>query len=198
MNEMKVLAYYETLKYDIHLRQCGDNFVLFIPELSIIEEDENLEKAYEKIEKAKIIYFKKMIEMDSQDLIKEPGTSHVKQQKSFSIPNFNLLLIPVILLIVIMIAALAGGFIMINSSKFAIAANNIAQGAVYGAMYAAELSIRQKFVDSNAMSDEDKENLRMKVRKTAKNLKPYFDELRILYDDTFQIDEETSSRDEPS
>ena len=58
--ENKDLGYFKNLQYDIVIKKRKNRFVLFIPELAIVEEDENLEKAYEKLESEKEKYFSRL------------------------------------------------------------------------------------------------------------------------------------------
>lgn len=69
----KDLEYFTNLKYYIVVKKVKDKFVLYISELSLYEEDENLEKAYERLESEKGKYFQKMIEMEAQGKIAEPA-----------------------------------------------------------------------------------------------------------------------------
>ncbi len=61
----KDLGYFMGLNYSIRIRRRGKFFTLFIPELSLVEEDESLATAYEKLESEKERYFQQMIEVDS-------------------------------------------------------------------------------------------------------------------------------------
>ena len=48
-NKEKNIEYYEGLVYDIVLRKNQGNFTLFIQELTLLVEDENLEKGHKEL-----------------------------------------------------------------------------------------------------------------------------------------------------
>lgn len=114
MNKEKDLEYFKDLKYDVVMKKRGNLFVLFVPELACIEEDENLEKAYEKLEMGKESYFREMIESGYQDYIREPEGA--KRKKRF-VDTFatNVLSFFVKFLIVLLVG---GIFIQVASYKY--------------------------------------------------------------------------------
>ncbi len=80
-NNEKNLEYFKSLKYDILVRRGKDKFTLFIHQLCLFAEDENLEKAYEKLESEKEKYFRQIIEYNYQDHIVEPEPKGSKNQE---------------------------------------------------------------------------------------------------------------------
>ena len=56
-NLEKDLEYFKGLKYTTIVRRNKGKFMLYIPELSLFEEDENIDKAYEKLVSEKEKYF---------------------------------------------------------------------------------------------------------------------------------------------
>ncbi|GJQ57624.1 MAG: discoidin domain-containing protein [Candidatus Scalindua sp. AMX11] len=69
----KDLDYFKSLKYHIEVIKNNSKLILYIPELSLFAEDENFERAHEKLESEKERYFIKMIEFGAQDEIVEPS-----------------------------------------------------------------------------------------------------------------------------
>ena len=67
------------LNYEIILKKKDNLYCLIVPELSLVVTDENLESCYEKLGEEKEAYFKKIIELDASEKIKEP--SEKKEQK---------------------------------------------------------------------------------------------------------------------
>lgn len=117
MNEEKDLGYYKNLKYDVVLKKKGDFFVLFIPELACVTEDESLEKAYEKLELEKEKIFKKLIELNAQDIIREPvRAKSIKKERFTNTLVSNLLPFFVKLLIILLVG---GIFLKVASNKIA-------------------------------------------------------------------------------
>ena len=60
-DKKKDLDYYMSLQYEVILKKRKRGFALYIPELAIVEEDENLQKAYEKLKSEKNNYFKNYV-----------------------------------------------------------------------------------------------------------------------------------------
>ena len=67
------------LKYEITLKRRGNLFWLFIPELAIVVEHDNLNSAYLKLEEEKKRYFEKMISIGSEEEIEEPVSKILKK-----------------------------------------------------------------------------------------------------------------------
>lgn len=102
-NNERNLEYFTNLKYYIVVRRVKDKFVLYIHELSLLVEDENLVKAYEKLESEKEKYFKKMIEMEAQGNIAEPACfggskKSIKLLQSSFVPFFIKLAVTVVII----------------------------------------------------------------------------------------------------
>jgi hypothetical protein len=100
-NHEKNLEYFKSLKYDILVRKNKDIFVLYTNELSLLVEDENIEKAYEKLESEKEKYFQKMIENGYQDHIAEPEGRKIKKTPFWDLAPFFVKLIVILSIIVI-------------------------------------------------------------------------------------------------
>ncbi len=91
----KDLKYFKNLNYHIEVIKKNGKFILYIPELSLFEEDETFERAYDKLESEKEKYFLKMIDMEAQDEIVEPaylGRKAIKKILHSLIPFFIKLL----------------------------------------------------------------------------------------------------------
>lgn len=84
----KDLKYFKNLQYNTVVRKNKDKFLLYIPELSLLEENKNIDKAYEKLVAEKEIYFQKMIEVGIKDEIVEPALFGRKRLETGLIPFF--------------------------------------------------------------------------------------------------------------
>ena len=113
----KDLEYFKKLQYDVVVKKRKDRFVVFIPELAIVEEDESLDKAYEKLDLEKERYLQKMVENEYQDYIKEPeGRRDKKRLVSGMIP-----FLVKFVMVLLVVAMFAGSMKMLNTvsqSKF--------------------------------------------------------------------------------
>ncbi|MDR4503611.1 MAG: discoidin domain-containing protein [Candidatus Scalindua sp.] len=103
-NNKKDLEYFKRLKYDIVIRKKKDGFLLSIHELSLLEEDKDIEKAYEKLEYEKDKYFQKMIENGYQEHIGEPKCKKTKNDSSWNPAPFFIKLFAIVLIVVIVLS----------------------------------------------------------------------------------------------
>lgn len=151
------------MDYDVIVRKKEGNFVLFIPELSCIAEDVNLEKAYKKLEIEKEKYFKEMIESDFVDYVNEPESLTIKK-------TFIFALLPFIA---------RGLIIFIMVFLLALLSLDVIGDVVRAASYQSIKSEAGIFLRRmNEMPEGKKEALKLKLHKTIKQLKPFIDEFR--------------------
>ena len=185
----KDLEYYKNLKYNVVLKKRKNRFILFIPELAIIEEDGNLEKAYEKLELEKEKYFQEMIENDSQDHIKEPKQGKIKEIGETFIAELVPFFVKtaIILLIMLFISVVAYNKMgeSIDSKTRSLASdlenklNTIPQKVVLN-VYGSALHYLNKL---NDLPDERKEEFRGHLREGLKQIKPFVNEFKILLEE---------------
>ena len=97
--KQKDLEYFKKLQYDVVVKKRKDRFVVFIPELAIVEEDESLDKAYEKLDLEKERYLQKMIENEYQGYIKEPEGRRDKKRIVSGMVPFLVKLVVVLLVV---------------------------------------------------------------------------------------------------
>ena len=83
MNNNKDLKYFKNLMYNVILRKNNGLYYLFIPELSIIVENEDLEDAFNSIESEKQIYFENVIKLGFENTVNEPKNLS-KRKKLYS------------------------------------------------------------------------------------------------------------------
>lgn len=81
MAEQKDLGYFMKLNYNVTLTKNRGFYYLFIPELSLIAEGETLKESYEKLEQEKTAYFKRIIELNAQDAVREPASHFTAARK---------------------------------------------------------------------------------------------------------------------
>ena len=175
----KDLEYYKKLQYEVITKKRKNRFEVIIPELAIIEEDESLEKAYEKLESEKEKYFQEMIENDYQDYIKEPEGEKIKKEYIPDLTNYLIKL--TITVLVIIFLGVVGMKVTLDKvehetrSILSIRPENILRELLDG-------SCRIRDIISS-ISDERQEEIRLEVRKTIKQIKPFFDEFKPLFKD---------------
>lgn len=182
MNKEKDLEFFKKLKYDVVMKKRGNLFVLFVPELACIEEDESLEKAYEKLEMEKESYFRKMIESGYQDHIREPEGAKRKKRFVDTVAT-NVLSFFVKSLIVLLIG---GIFIQVASYKYQGESNIFKKIKQISRIinHLDEIGGTVSGIVSVPEAEGRKKEIKLKLRETAKVLEPFIDEFKILSEDT--------------
>lgn len=191
MAETKDIGYFQGLKYDVTLRKRGGTYVLFIPELSCIADDANLDLAYRKLESEKNTYFERMLKEGFHDDIIEPRGRSRGSYGGDSLGRFALKTAIVMVMVMIpMVLGLAFTYKKV-SSKINKAADKMT-AKVQEVTDKASADFALQFLKSKAgdfnnkiegMSEAERTELRMKIRKTVRNMKPFVDELKVLIDD---------------
>ena len=98
----KKLQNFQNLQYDVILKKKTDTFVLFIQELALIAEDENIDEAYGKLTIEKDNYFSKMIKNGYEDEIAVPLAKNIdKDYFSKHFAKFMVILLGFLLLIIV-------------------------------------------------------------------------------------------------
>ena len=172
MNQQKDLEYFMKLNYNVILKRKDSYYYLFISELSIIVENEDLDKAYKKLEKDKVLYFKKVIKLDAQDTVKEP-MHLVERKKLFSDLSaffIKMCLIAVVFLITIFASLpFVDSFVVSRINKLPVTLIREIPNKIFNKI--------------ENMSVEKKEQRILELRKMVQQLKPFIDEVHILFDD---------------
>ena len=168
----KDLEYFFKKEFIVVLKKRGDCFVLYIPELCIFAQDENLADAFKKLEAEKMKYFKAVIDYDLQDIDNQFRGVDIKKQKGLLVQN----LVPFIikLLIIIFIGIIGMGVISKEIRKRANPEYLFLQ---------TNRMVNELNKKIGSMSDEKKEELMLKLKKVVQNVKPFVDEFRILLED---------------
>jgi hypothetical protein len=143
-------------------------FYLHIPELSLIVEGSNLNEAYEKLEKEKKEFFRKAIEINAQNEIEPPASLKIKIKKNL-LDTFG----PFLIKLSIVFAAC---FILLTLTA---AVAKFVSNEVRGIPYAIIGKV-------NSMSAKDIEKEKLLIRETVKKVKPFTDEVKVLFKDDTQ------------
>lgn len=187
--KQKDLEYFKKLQYEVGVKRRKGEFIVFIPELSIIEKDGSLEKAYGKLEFEKEKYFQEMIESDNQEYIKEPksgkGNKIEKQFITNLVPFFVKTLTILLIMLFISVVAYNKMGESIDSKTRSLASdlenklNTIPQKVALN-VYGSALHYLNKL---NGLPDERKEAFRLHLREGLKQIKPFVSEFKVLFKD---------------
>ena len=177
------------MDYGVVLKKRGNKFVLFIPELGIIQEDTDLKKAYERINEEKVEYIRKMVEFDLEDEIAPPmkasgrGVKGSANKRVF-INGITLFLTKIMIILFIGVVAMH----FIAGRVDAMKSVSVEQ-VIYNKM----TELYDKIDD---MPNEKIERIRSKLNKTAKKFKPLIDDFKasILSDSGYVSGDGNDSR----
>jgi len=179
VNKRKDLEYFMKLNYNVILKKRNELFFLYIPELSLIVEKNNLDEAYEELEKEKEIYIKNALDLDAQDTIEEPVP--IKLRKSL-VANFLPFFIK--LFIVIFIVSIFSLPIV----RFVGYQLGQMRGNAVRFMWHLPERINNKLKN---MSVEKKEEKLIEIRGVIEQIKPFVEEFRVLLIDIPEKGSET-------
>ncbi|PIS09191.1 hypothetical protein COT75_02940 [Candidatus Beckwithbacteria bacterium CG10_big_fil_rev_8_21_14_0_10_34_10] len=171
MNKKKNLNYFMNLDYNLILKKTKDKYYLFMPELSLMVENKSLDGAYKDLEREKEKYFKNIIKLKAEDTVRKPVGLTVRKKL------FNELTLFFVKFLIILFA-----FLLVFLSTLPLIIRSLGQLPNKVTEVVTSLSDRLE-----AMPDENKEKLRLKLKQMAKELKPMTDELKILWEDEEEL-----------
>ena len=164
------LAYFMGLRYDVLLKKVKDTYCAFIPELSLFVEGKSASEAYENLEQKKTQYFKRVLAVDAQDTVIEPlvVTRRKRWKEDLILFGGKTLIVGVIFGIILSV---------LFPSIDAFINSRINPVKIGGVM------IRQVNKKLSGMSESEQENIRIQVRGILQKIKPFVDEVRMVFDD---------------
>jgi hypothetical protein len=156
--------------YDVTVRKKGNLFVVFIPELNLAESDENLEQAYHRLEQAKVHHLTRMRELGLADIMQtSPRTVPVQESLADRIfPGVALFLIKFTIIFILL--GIGAGVFMHRAATLP------HKAATWG-----RTTIAQFNETMNNMPAENKEEFKLKIRRTMQSLQPFMKELLTLF-----------------
>lgn len=163
----KDLNYFKKLNYNILLKRISKKYYLFIPELSLMSEDDKIDSAYKNLQKKKLKYFKTMIKINAQEAVTEPIASFVKRKILIDLGIFF------VKFIIILVTFLL--FFLLSLPLFQKELSQVPNRI-------ADLIINQSERLKNTPS-ENKQKIRIKIHEIVKELKPFVDEIKILFEE---------------
>jgi hypothetical protein len=176
MNKEKNLDHFMALNYDVVMRRKKDDFYMFIPELSIIAYGKSAGEAYENLLTEKEKFFNNIIEFDLEETVNEPAKVKIKKKQYHELLQFALKIFIIFFLFIIIFAVL---FLPMYAS-FEKTVNHTLSTVPEKVVSGVFLKIEDKL---NSMTEKDKEQARLKIRNVVNDLKPYADEIKVLFTD---------------
>jgi hypothetical protein len=155
-----------------NLKKNEEKFILFIPELSCVVDDNNLLVAYEKLNLKKQEIFGDMISLGLFDEIKRPASFNLNATAVN--PLFPFVVKAIIACGVTFIIAFTTIYVVHDSVR------QIMPGGPLGLIRNQVAQVKHGLEEMNA--DEKKELLN-KIHQTILQIKPFTDELSILFQD---------------
>jgi hypothetical protein len=199
MNTDKGLNYYMNLDYDIILRK-KDHFFLGIPELSLFVKGDTLDEAYKRLYAEKEIVFQRYIDADMQNDITEPKKKKPKNslQGVFSdmVPFF--LKISTIAVVILISTVLIANLALLSLKDISyrledLVFKNINQIALHSINLVRDTNHRL-----NTLTPEEKEAYILLLRNKVQQIKPFYDEVAVLWKDTGILENKNPSKNKKS
>ena len=179
MSDQKDLEYYMNLNYDMVLKVKNNRYYLFIEELSIIVEGDTFDDVYEKLHKEKEKNFNKVIESGAWQIVKEPKQVRARKKLFTGLLQFF-----VKVLIIAFILAFASNIIIGNIiGKLSLNVSELVSQSVNQVAKSSLQQIRTLNNRLNTLPEGRREEIRLRLRDKARQLKPFVDELRVLLED---------------
>lgn len=160
------------LDYDVVMRRKKDDFCMYIPELSIIASGKDVGEAFQNLVSEKERYLRSLLEFDLQDTIPEPAIVNIRQKQY---QELRLFAFKTLIFLILSTLVLVGLFLPIYTS-FQRTIITLPDKAATGVLTRIEGKL-------NAMTDKDREDMRLRVKKVVNGLKPYSDEIKVLFQD---------------
>jgi hypothetical protein len=173
MNKQKDLEYFLKLNYSVILRKENGFYYLFIPDLSIIVEDRDLGMAYTKLEKEKEAYFRRIIEMDAQDTIKEPAS--VLLRRKIPLDLFMFFIKTLIIAVTFTVVIIASQPVLDSFISHELLTLRL-KAKTFMLEFPAKVDSKLK-----SLTPEQKEAFRLQLRSMVGELRPFVSELRLLW-----------------
>jgi len=163
-NKQKKLEDLIKRQYYVILMKKNGSFYLHIPELSLIVEDKDLNKAHEKLENEKEAYFRKAVEMNLEDEIELPSDLGGAKVKKSLLSTFEPFFIKLCAVFIV-------GFILLSLTAA------IARYVSYEIK-----DIPYEVINKiNGMSEDDIQQKRLLLRNTFKKVKPFIEEFKTAF-----------------
>ncbi|MCE5250886.1 hypothetical protein LLG96_11760, partial [bacterium] len=153
-----------------------EQYYLIIPDLSLFAEGNTLPAAYELMEREKERYFQNIVKSNSWDMVKEPSNTFQIGTNIKKIMPFLLKLSSSVIVIGLIIM-LIGGFFF---NRLELVVTN-SMGNVLSTGYT---FIREKNHEFNVMTEEERQEYKILIRKKMLQIKPFADEIKILWENT--------------
>ena len=167
------LDYFNTLPYEVILKKKEGRFILFIPELSCVAEDNNLLLAYEKLDIKKQEIFRDMVSLGLENEIKKPYYCNLNADVVNSLSPF--IVKAIITCGVILFAALATIYVVHDSVR------QLVPNGPLGLIRNQVAQVKHGLEEMNA---DEKKDLLNKIHQTILQIKPFTNELKILFQDS--------------
>lgn len=173
MGKKNELSYYTQLNYDVIIRNHDNLFYLVIPELSLVVESEELNNAYEKLEKEKKQFFADMISAKSEDAINEPRSKVIKKNFFSELPIFCIKI-----MIIFFVCTSLLGVLFIGTLPFA---NSIVTGIPRKAVISVHAITTKVNAKLTNLTSDQKLKMRMQFRKFLLEAKPFIEDIKTVF-----------------
>ena len=180
MKKSKDLEYFKNLNYNAVLKQKDSLYYLFVPELSLIAQGQTPDQAWQNLESKKNELFQAAVNLNLRQTIREPAPVRLKDDlMAFLI---KIIAVGVLFLVALNIVVRPYSKIMRRQAK-ALSHTPTAQARA-DELADGILQLTARFSQQfEKMSDEQKQQAQQKFKSILQDLKPFVDEIRLLFED---------------
>ena len=180
MKKSKDLEYFKNLNYNAVLKQKDGLYYLFVPELSLIAQGQTPDQAWQNLESKKNELFQAAVNLNLRQTIREPAPVRLKDDlMAFLI---KIIAVGVLFLVALNIVVRPYSKIMRRQAK-ALSHTPTAQARA-DELADGILQLTARFSQQfEKMSDEQKQQAQQKFKSILQDLKPFVDEIRLLFED---------------
>ncbi len=170
MND-KSVEFYMNLPYDITVIRKDSLLILYISELRLFAQDENLDAAYRQLDNEKRRFFEKHLEIDRENSIPQPGELVERQKLAAGLTPF---LVKAAVVALILLGLAVGTTAAVTYS--------VKNTPLYVAQKTTRYMARNFFRSMDAeLTPEREKKIRLALRQLVPRLKPFAAELAPLF-----------------
>ena len=188
------LDYFMGLDYTALMKKVNDGYCAFIPELSLFAEGQTAAEAYEKLERDKLEYFKRVLKVDAAGTVREPLATSVRRRFLDDLLLFGAKAIIVGVIFGIGLLILVPSIDVFVNTR----ASRVAPLLAAGMVDQIAGMVEQFDVRVSHMSEAQLVETKNKLRQAVLRMKPLTDELKILFEDDKGIGEKSLSPKRPA
>ena len=180
MKRDRDIDYFMELNYASIMRIVKGQCYVFVPELSIIAKGKSPNEAYEAMEQQKREYFTRVVVLGVQESVEEPRPIAARRRinADFGVFSIKCLILSIIFAGILLISVFSLDKLVVDRmGEFRSSINAwISEDLPNATISAVTARLRE-------LSDESNEQQRDELKRSIRQLKPYIDELKVMFEE---------------